>query len=253
MPAVNDMSNIIKHVVEPQRLLLTWQSLSDQATRTRFAVGELTTTPQPSFRYYGEDEFEAVNGRPPGFIRSIGYTQYPAFNTTHAVHTHGVVAAFMRRLPPRNRKDFDAYKQHFLIGPTTTLSDVSLLALTEARLPSDGFSFIDPLDDPSPPRELFVEVVGHRHYAGACSLVGAMGETADFVAEPENPHDPNAIFVEVRSRKVGYINRFQCATFLTWMKQGRLDAAIERMTGESGRPRLHLFVRVAAERRKAAA
>ncbi|RVE85926.1 hypothetical protein CN238_22795 [Sinorhizobium meliloti] len=240
------MPNSIEHIVEPKRLLLTWQSLDEGTTRTRFAVGELTAQPSPAFRYYTEREFFSLNGKSLEAIRSLGYTRYPAFKPERELHTDGVLDAFMRRLPPRSRDDFENYRQHFRLGRGVPISDFALLAVTEAKLPSDGFALVDPLDDTWQRRELLVEVVGHRHYAATCDLDGALGESVQFSPEPANPHDPNAVVVTARGQKAGYINRFQCKAFHVWMREHRLNAVIERMNGEPGYPRIHLFVTVTA-------
>lgn len=247
------MANLIQHIVEPQRLLLTWQSLNDEATRTRFAVGELNNDTRPTFRYFSRDEFELMNGRSLSSIRDIGYRQYPAFDPAQAVHHDGVLGAFMRRLPPRSRKDFEQYRQHFRLASGLEVSDFELLALTEAKLPSDGFSLVDPLDQTEPSRELLIEVVGHRHYAAECDLTNSVGTVVQFYAEPDNPNDPNAVAVTRRGQKLGYINRFQARSFLVWIAEHRVTATIERLNGEPGHPRVYLFVKVAAKERVIAA
>ncbi|MDL2401588.1 HIRAN domain-containing protein [Rhizobium mayense] len=236
------MLNQIEHIVEPSRLLLTWQTLDDSKSRTRFAVGELQAASPPTFTYYSEDEFFRVNGKPLTYIRSIGYAQYPAFKPTKLHHVDGVLEAFLRRLPPRNRADFDKYITHFRLSRNTTISDFALLGITEAKLPADGFALVDPLDDTVKTRELMIEVVGHRHYPS--DLDGALGEAVDLIPEPENQWDPHAVMVLARGMKVGYINKFQCAAFLQWISEDRVTAVIERVNGTADHPRLYIFVRV---------
>lgn len=241
------MTNVIQHIVEPASLLLTWQSLAENATRTRFAVGELRNESAPLFRYFDDAEFEALNGRSLASIRDIGYRQYPAFDPTRTVHTEGVLAAFMRRLPPRSRKDFDHYQRHFRLASGLQISDFALLAMTGAKLPSDGFSLVDPLDQTWQPRELLIEVVGHRHYSEGCDLTNSLDSQVQLCAEPDNPKDPNAVVVTWLEQKIGYINRFQANSFLIWMRENRVVATIERLNGEPGYPRVYLFVKVAAK------
>lgn len=245
------MNNIIRHIVEPTRLLLTWQS-SDEAARTRFAVGQIEKSREIVFRYFSEQEFETLNGRPLAYVRELGFSQYPAFKPKSAVHV-GVLDAFMRRLPPRKRADFDDYIRHFRIEAGLSVSDFALLGLTEAKLPSDGFAIVDPLDDTSSRRELVVEAVGHRHYAATCDLTGAVGEPVWFEPESNNPHDSNAVMVTARGQKIGYINRFQCLAFREWLRGQRVTGSIDRIDREHGHPRVHVFVRVKANAGLAAA
>lgn len=236
------MPNQIEHIVEPNRLLLTWQSLDDCKSRTRFAVGQLEATSPPTFTYFSEESFLRLNGKPLSHIHSLGYAQYPAFRPAKLRHSDGVLEAFLRRLPPRNRSDFDKYISHFRLSRDTSFSDFALLGITEAKLPADGFALVDPLDERAKARELMVEVVGHRHYN--CDMAGSLGEPVDLVPEPQNQWDPSAIMVFARGTKVGYINRFQCSAFQQWIGEGRVAAVIERVNGTSEHPRLYIFARV---------
>ncbi|GES47134.1 hypothetical protein RsS62_63860 [Rhizobium dioscoreae] len=238
------MPNQIEHIVEPRRLLLTWQTLDDSKTRTRFAVGELRAGSRPSFTYFSEDEFLRLNGKSLAEVRSIGYAQYPAFKPTKPHHTDGVLEAFLRRLPPRNRADFDKYISHFRISGSADLSDFALLGITEAKLPADGFALVDPLDDTEAAREMMIEVAGHRHYP--CELTGAIGEAVELTPEPENEWDPSAVMVFAQGKKVGYINKFQCAAFKKWIQESRVGAVIERVNGTATHPRLYIFARVSS-------
>ena len=60
-----------------------------------------------------------------------------------------------------------------------------------------------------------VPVVGTSHYQPALiELSGRRGDdeirveaTATLVPEPDNPHDPNAIAVQIQDRLVGYLSR----------------------------------------------
>lgn len=98
----------LRHLVEPSRLLLTWQPSDEGApVRTRRVVGEITpgtgSTP-PVFRYLKETEdFKAAE--------AAGFTGFPAFRVNEMEFRHGVLESLMRRLPPRNREDFPDYLQ----------------------------------------------------------------------------------------------------------------------------------------------
>jgi len=62
-------------------------------------------------------------------------------------------------------------------------------------------------------REL-VNVAGESHYQDALHAIAGSGDgevrfetTAALVPEPSNPHDPNAVRVEIDGRLVGYLPR----------------------------------------------
>jgi hypothetical protein len=77
----------------------------------------------------------------------------------------GVLAVLRRRLPPRNRSDFPDYVEGFRLPKDLEISDLALLALTTAKLPSDGFSIVDPLDPAIEQCDLVLEIAGFRYHA----------------------------------------------------------------------------------------
>ena len=146
----------IEHPQEPKELLLVWQAPVDVPDRLRWAVGRLHChADSSSFAYLDGKEFQALNlGRLEGQLRACGFTGYPAFDRKRRPEAgvwNDALQTFLRRVPPRRRPDFGAYLEHHLVRADTPLSPMALLAVTEARLPSDGFSMIDPLDPPSVP------------------------------------------------------------------------------------------------------
>jgi hypothetical protein len=133
------------------------------------------------------------------------------------------------------------------------MSDFALLAYTEAKLPSDGFSIVNPLTDLCGPCEFLLEVAGYRHYAGGLKEPLSVGQHLQFVAEPSNKWDPDAVRVEADSKLVGYVNRLQAVAFLRWIKQGVVEGFVERLNGNAVKPRLFMFVSVAVNRADQAA
>ncbi len=240
------MEHWIQTICEPQRLLLAWQGSDPDGERKRFAVGELLLKGEEcALRYLSGDEVARA--------RALGFSGYPAFDFGQVEHRKGVLAAFMRRLPPRTRADFDAYKAQFRLQSGLSISDFALLAYTEAKLPSDGFAIVNPLTDVCGPCEFLLEVAGYRHYAGRLKEPLSVGQGLQFVAEPSNEWDPNAVRVEANSELVGYVNRLQAAAFLRWIKQGVVDGFVERLNGNAAKPRLFTFVSVAGKRTDQAA
>ncbi len=246
LPWERSVEHWLHHTAEPNRLWLAWQA-PDPSERFRWAVGELLNKPAgPVLRYLMPGaEFDARNvGRPYEEAASLGYAGYPAFNPRQPVHTEGVLEAFRRRLPPRSRADFQNYLAHFRIPPTATVSDWSLLGLTEAKLPSDGFALVDPLDEGVIPRDLLLEVAGFRHYADKATVPIVPGQLLQLVPEPTNPHDPNAVMVQLHGQCLGYINRLQNEPLLRWLLGASVEAWVSRLNGKAGHPRLFIFIQI---------
>jgi hypothetical protein len=242
--------NWITYVSEPERLILAWQAPDEFNDRTRFAVGELAcTSGTVMLRYFGDDaEFARLNpGKSYQLLISFGYRGYPGFSLDKREHRATVLEAFMRRLPPRSRPDFAAYARHLRLRVDTEFSAFALLSLSEAYLPSDGFSVVDPLTPDSRRHELVLEVAGYRYYAlkGDVPLPKA-GDAVEILPEPGNAHDANAVQILFKGSKIGNVNRLQAETFRVWTTEGRVSAVVDRLNGRPQRPRLFLFVRIAA-------
>ena len=59
-----------------------------------------------------------------------------------------------------------------------------------------------------------------------------LGDALELVREPDNPHDPNAVRVEWRGRKLGYVPRRQNATLAWGLERGMsLRARVSRLAG----------------------
>jgi hypothetical protein len=234
-------------VPEPKRLFLAWQPANLDGDRFRWVVGLLEPSANDwALRYLQPGpEFAALNPqRTYEQLVALGYQGYPAFSLKRNLHQGGIVATFMRRLPPRSRPDFAEYMQQFRLKPTSVRSDVALLASTESKLPSDGFSLVDPLDPVSDTCDLMLELAGYRHYAKKLPSPLEVGDQVSIAPEPDNEHDPNAVVVRRGDSVIGYINRLQTRTFLSWLAELRVTAVIERLNGKPDRPRAFIFVRV---------
>lgn len=241
------MENWIRKAPQPSQLFLAWQAPDQFGDRFRWAIGVLSRDGSGfAFRYLKEGtEFQAANqGRTYAQIRSLGYDGYPAFKIRDEVYRGEIGSVFMRRLPPRSRSDFGEYKQQFRLAPDVSLSDFSLLGLTEAKLPSDGFSLVDPLDSDETECELMLEIAGFRYYLADLPQKPNVGNVVTIVAEPDSQFDPNAVQVCFDGRKIGNINRLQCKTFLRWLSDCQVSAVIERLNGSVARPRAFIFTRI---------
>jgi hypothetical protein len=232
--------NFIEHIREPRRLLLIWQAA--EGKRARHAVAELLRPENGPVRLQyltGTDDFEAA--------RNEGFFSFPAFRKPAQVYDLGVVETFARRLPPRSRGDYAQYLEKFRLRPETPISDFALLAYTGAKLPSDGFSILDPLDDVQARCELLLEVAGFRHTAPMSRDEIEIGDPVLFAPEPDNPHDQGAVAVYLGAAKIGYIPRQQAPAVQRLVEEGAIEAVVERVNGQPERPLIHLFARLQAE------
>jgi hypothetical protein len=239
------VENWIERVAEPRRLFLAWQAPDQMNDRYRWAVGTLEPAGDDcTLRYlYSGTEFDRRNpGRTFDQLLGLGYQGYPAFPLRREIHVGGVLSAFMRRLPPRTRSDFEEYKGQFRLPPHLPLTDFTLLGQTEAKLPSDGFSVVDPLNEAIDQCDLMTEVAGYRYYARNVQL--AVGDLLTIQAEPENEQDPNAVAIRAANQTIGYINRLQAGAFQVWLRKREVSAVVERLNGRPERPRAFAFIRV---------
>jgi hypothetical protein len=231
------MEHWIANVREPARLVLAWQAPDGAGDRSRRAVAEVRRLGSEAQLTYlhGTTDYDAAI--------KLGFEGYPAFKKETKVHQQGVMAALMRRLPPRTRADFDVYLRGLRITPFTPVSDFGLLAASEAKLPSDGFSLVDTLEGAEPPFQLVMEIAGYRHCAPDLTEKD-LGAAVTFTAEPTNKVDHHAVMMMRGDKKLGYVNTLQAPHFKKLLQVFEVTAAIERLNGKPDRPRAFVFVNV---------
>ncbi len=233
--------HFIEHTFSPTRLLLVWQAPEGvERDHIPCVIGELRNRDGAvSFRYLTDssDFRRAV---------SLGFVCYPAFRKLHAEeYTGGVMDSFLRRLPPRSRGDFTQFLEQWRLPATAnTVSDFALLAYTGAKLPSDGFSVVWPLDEVTSPGEVLLEVAGFRYQNIGLSAV-TVDAPVGFVLEPENAYDDKAIRMEVARRPIGYVKRSQRDAVANWLVHYHVEAFVERINGTPERPVIYVFCRLA--------
>ncbi|MBF0096035.1 MAG: HIRAN domain-containing protein [Magnetococcales bacterium] len=227
----------IQHIVDPERLLLVWKPpLETHESRSNLAVGSIDKDGTLLYLTEADDYQKAIEQ---------GFTGYPAFSLERMRHDN-VLPTFLRRLPPRQRSDFQDFLAYYRLPPEGTLSDFALLANTGGRLPRDGFSVIPDLSQVKLPCELLLEVVGARHAPAIQEgYRPVVGSAARFQAEPSNAHDPNAVQVLLEDRRVGYVNRLQAKVLNRWLNpETVIDARVDRINGTEERPVIYLLIKV---------
>jgi len=213
----------IENIVEPERLLLSWQ---DPASRLRYTVGIVSKEAGGvCFRYLQGSELEKA--------RACGFRGYPAFHNFGSEYRLGVMESFMTRLPPRSREDFGKFLEYWHIDAKADISNFALLGYTGAVLPRDGFRFL-PVFPKIGCLEFVVEVAGYRYHDRTCDIGGIV----HFSLEPDNEFDPMAVAVTTcdGEEKIGYIMHGMGSQFAEWLAFGRLQGEIIRINGTSGRP-----------------
>lgn len=234
-------SSPLRHIVEPARLLLTWQPMDEHAPqRTRRTVGEVLRADSDGdllFRYFrGTPDFAAAC--------TAGFQGFPAFQMDQSEIRQGVHETLMRRLPPRKREDFaDFLALHRLPAPFT-YSDMALLGYTGAKLPSDGFTLFPEFPTNTVPCDYLMEVAGLRHvYDGPMTEIRD-GDEVTFQPEPSNPVDKDALVVLHKGRRIGYVARALRDNFNAWLRAGKITATVERQNGKPTRPLVYLRIQV---------
>jgi hypothetical protein len=229
----------IEHIVEPERLLLSWQTSQPGKGRGRMFVGELIRKRDDADLVYllDSDEFQKA--------QSLGFKDYTGFSIEQRVHEN-VLFSFMKRLPPRSRGDFGKYLDSLRIPGDVEVSDFALLGYSGARLPDDDFTLIHTFVNAVPPFEFLLHVEGYRYYAERLPFDGIeLEQEAMFQAEPENQFDPKAIKIIMGGTHSGYVCRGLVDSFHKWFERGyKIEATVERKNGTEERPDIYLYVSV---------
>jgi hypothetical protein len=228
----------IEHIVEPDKLLLSWQAKSE---RQRMIVAELERNGDDANLIYlkGSEDFSKA--------QNLGFDGYPGFVIEKDVYAN-VLVSFMKRLPPRSRGDFDRFLDALRIKSEagSKISDFALLGYSGAKLPDDDFTVIHPLENASTPFEFMLPVQGYQHYTDELPFTAlSINMPADFEVEPDNPTDPEAIKVIIDGVMAGYVCRGLTGSFHKWMQSGlTVSAYVERINGTEQVPKIYLYVSV---------
>lgn len=233
--------NFLQNIYDPTRLFLVWRCAPNKGARDRrvVAVIERSSINEEVCLHYlsSTDDYRRAE--------EAGFEGYPAFDPSISTHCKGVVDAFMRRMPPRKRDDFKAYLQRHRLPVAIPLSDLALLAYTNAKLPSDGFELYPDLTFAMPPLDLVIEVAGFRHQHNVSLDEIYLGDPVVFKAEAENQHDENATGVYYGGLRIGFVDRAQAPAFRRWLRLGlSITGVVERIDGTADRPAVHIFVSI---------
>jgi hypothetical protein len=234
--------NLIKNRVKPNYLSLVWKN---NDTRELLIIGRITREANGARLDYliNTDDFRKA--------QKNGFTCFPAFPDINKSYTINVLEVFSRRIPPRNRGDYDEFLQGIglPISVKDTILDFDLLGYSEVRLPCDGFAIINSYDEIDSNCDFLTEVAGFRYQPEALNLLNnnkiTKGLKVDIQIEDGNEYDINAVKVVFEGEKIGYINRAQNKAFRRWIQNKRnISAQIEKINGTQDRPSVILFVEI---------
>lgn len=226
----------VEFIFEPSRLFLVWHHTRDDTPKTRRIVGALERDGETvCFKYYKDsnDFKEAIKE---------GFSQFPAFDVKDSKNKFcDALDVFIRRLPPRSREDFKAYLSQYSLGSNFEGSDFALLAYTGARLSGDNFELCPDLSDLESPADLVIELSGVEYGDIPIDRIQE-GDELEFVPEPDNAHDSNAVIVKRHDQKVGYVNKAINCSFLHAAQKGVFTGRVARSGIRNRKP----YIRVIA-------
>ncbi len=180
-------------------LLLIWK---DPETRRNFTIGKLTKSTKYTFEYC--NEFTQAE--------AYGWSKLDAFPENKVYESETLFPVFASRLPDKKRRDIAQILDKYNL---LEFDEFELLRKSEARLPIDTYSFIDPIfpEDETIQRDFYI--MGVRHHTPCkgkdCSLLPKVnvGDELIFEKEPENKFDINAIKVQTQNNEIlGYVPRY---------------------------------------------
>tara|TARA_R110002049_G_scaffold102595_1_gene248242 strand:- start:10343 stop:11038 length:696 start_codon:yes stop_codon:yes gene_type:complete len=227
----------LQHTLKINTLYLAWQP---PLGKTRYCVGTI-------FRKESGDAIFSYNLGTKDFelAKADGFVGFPSFRLDQKEHVKNVIESFMKRLPSRSRGDFKKYLTNHGIPESFDGDNISLLAHTGAKLPSDGFALIPDILESPIPFDYIMEVAGTRHNATIDEVNQLqVGNDVFFKLEPDNEFDKNAIGVYCNEIKIGYVNKLLCRSIGRLLQEKNVSAVISRKSGTSDRPLIYALVRV---------
>ncbi|MFC1566908.1 hypothetical protein ACFL4A_03600 [bacterium] len=232
--------NLIKHTMEPTRLLLTWK---DKANSRLLIIAEILRENDNAKLTYlaSTEDFKKA--------QENGFKYFPAFPDINKIHTVNVMEIFSRRIPPKQREDYNEFLQEIRLPKDVNISNFALLGYSEVKLPSDGFAIINPFDNVESNIEFLTEIAGFRHYPKAVEMLNEdelrISLPVNIEIEDTNKYDKLAVKAMLNNEKIGNINRVQNKAFRRWIhKHKKISAQIEKINGTPERPSIILFIKV---------
>ena len=230
------MNNYITKIFNPTYLCLLWRSPKEK--EGFFAIAKIERKSNGSIIFYYLKDTEDYKN-----AQNRGFDGYSAFPEKDKIYTTNVLELFMRRLPPKKREDFKFYLNQLGLDQNIEIPDFALLGYSGAQLATDDFKLVYTFDNLEVPCEVVMGAVGVRHCLKDMSVL-QLNERVNFVPDPTNIHDPNAIIIEYRGDKIGYVSRVQSESFLKILKIYNVSALIQKINGTEKRPKIWVKVSI---------
>lgn len=228
----------VHNTLKTNTLILTWQSNVNK--NSRFSVGTI--------KKLSEDQFEfSYNVNSEQFSDAIqeGFQGYPAFKISDGTYSNGVMSTFMKRIPPRSRKDFKKYLANHHLPNDFHGSDYELISHTGIQLPSDGFDVIPELSQATIPFDYMMEVAGTRYCISYHDFEKLrIGSEITFEREPSNEWDCNATGMYCEGKKIGYLNRLLCMSMIDLLESKTVECVLAKKSGTVERPLIFALIKV---------
>lgn len=190
-------------------LYLIWQN---PTTRQKRQVGVLTRNGCYTFSYV--DDVQTIDG----------FELLPAFPDPHKTYRNDLLfPTFSSRLPDPKRPDIAKILQKYGLEKYDAFE---LLKKSEAKLPYDTFSFIDPiLTEGKNVRNFYI--AGTRYHAGCgqtdCAVVRGevqVGDRLTLWPEPDNVRDESAVRIVKDNIVLGYVPRYYSKIVVQALRAG---------------------------------
>lgn len=225
-------------------LWLVWQ---DPKNRLYYHVGTLSYfNGHYEFNYtHATDELMKLSE-----AQSNGYMLHPAFPDPNKVYVSNCLfAAFDRRLPSPDRKDFPAIVRD--LGLAENCSKMDLLEATRGRLANDTYSFERPLrveDDGKLHTTFFIHGMRHRQLPESWPTWLQVGSAVKLRCEGDNKIDPYAVGIyTLNDTHIGYAPRFYSKSLSALLKDGIKPHAIVTYLNEKSSPHWWVMIKYESE------
>lgn len=216
-------------------IYLAWKS---EPHKERYIIGELSCINGKCF-------FRYLLGDPINRAKKEGFEYYPAFQDLSRTYDENVLETFTQRLPDSRRTDYDDFLKYW--HAENYKSDVfATLALTGAKLSTDGFEFIAPHDEI--PAVFYTELAGFVHHATDELLKKInIGEAFQLLMEAENKYDPYAVKVLFGNNPIGYIRRVHATSVFNALKKNlNVSAKLDNIVANGNIKKMLLKIEISS-------
>ncbi|WP_170006028.1 HIRAN domain-containing protein [Bacillus fonticola] len=180
-------------------LWLVWQNIE---TRQKYHVGNLLYIENDGY-YFEYEKQQKSRGLSEALLTGFkGFLAFPDFKS--AYYSPFLFHAFERRLPNKNRPDYQQLMKHF--GLESNAHQMELLRVTKGKTATDSFELVSPISVDGKGFVLDFYIEGWRYYDGDKVLDQlSVNEALAFKREPDNEHDVFAVKVLASGCLIGYV------------------------------------------------